>query len=225
MGYVAACFDAVFFDFDGLILNTELPDFIAWQEAFAARGLEFPQTLWEEMIGRSILTISIHPADLIVRELGGGDRQEIIDEHHARRSELIGLETPLPGVVERIDEADRLGLRLAVVSSSDRKWITTHLKAIGLEGRFEAAFCGYEGLPSKPDPALYCAALKHFGLPPDRAFALEDSPNGIAAAKAAGLKCAAVPNVLTTTLDLSHADLRVGNLADTTLEVLMESLA
>lgn len=221
---MALQFDAVFFDFDGLILNTELPDFIAWQEAFSSRGLEFPLTLWEEMIGTSIRNVSIHPADLIVQQLGSGDRHAIIDEHHARRYELIALEQPLPGVLDRIEEADRLGLSKAIVSSSDRAWITRHLGGIGLEGRFEAVFCGYEHLPSKPNPALYLEALKVFKLSPDRAFALEDSPNGIKAAKAAGLSCVAVPNELTAKLDLSHADLLVRSLEAETLQRLMGEL-
>jgi beta-phosphoglucomutase-like phosphatase (HAD superfamily) len=74
----------------------------------------------------------------------------------------------------------------------------------------------------KPDPALYQAVVESFALQPQQAIALEDSPNGIAAAKRAGLFCVAVPNPLTRQLSLAHADLQVDSLADLPLEQLLE---
>lgn len=95
---------------------------------------------------------------------------------------------------------------------------------INLSGAFEHVFCGYESLPAKPDPALYNAAVTYFGIQPDRAMTLEDSPNGIAAAKAAGIRCVAVPNELTAKLDLSQADLQIESLASTTIRELADRL-
>jgi beta-phosphoglucomutase-like phosphatase (HAD superfamily) len=76
----------------------------------------------------------------------------------------------------------------------------------------------------KPDPALYQAVLNALALPAEHAIALEDSPNGIAAAKRAGLFCVAVPNPLTRQLSLAHADLQVDSLADLPLEQLLTVL-
>ena len=73
----------------------------------------------------------------------------------------------------------------------------------------------------KPDPALYLAALDALGLDATEAIALEDSPNGIAAAKAAGLFCVAIPNAMTHDLDVSAADLRLASLADLPLAELL----
>lgn len=217
--------DAVFFDFDGLILDTELPNIVAWRDVFAGHGLEFPDSLWIEMLGRSIETVSIHPADLVTQLTDRPvDRQELIDEHHRRRLDLIALERVLPGVRDRIDEVDALGLRKAVVSSSSRNWVESHLDAIGLAGRFEAVVCGYEGLAAKPDPALYRAALERLSLDKTRVLALEDSPNGISAAKAAGIWCVVVPTALTENLDVSHADLRITGLGETTVTEMLSRL-
>ena len=76
----------------------------------------------------------------------------------------------------------------------------------------------------KPDPALYRAVVDSLGVRPDDALALEDSPNGVLAAKRAGLACVAVPNALTARLDLGHADLVVGSLADVSLAALIQRL-
>ncbi len=210
-------FDAVFFDFDGLILDTELPAVVAWREVFVDRGLEFPDWLWIEMIGRSIETVSVHPADL-AGQLGVTDsREAIIAEHRERRNNLIGLEKVLPGVLDRINEANHLGAHTAIVSSSSRKWVQDHLEMIHMADAFEHLFCGYEDLPAKPDPALYNAAVTYFNLNPNRVVTLEDSPNGIAAAKGAGIWCVAVPNELTALLDLSQADWRIPDLYSTTI--------
>lgn len=214
--------DAVFFDFDGLILDTELPAVVAWQQVFRSRGVEFPDWLWIEMIGRSIETVSIHPADL-ANQLGVSDtRDTLLADHRERRAKLIRLERVLPGVHERIQEVKELGLHSAIVSSSSRKWIEDHLSMIGFSDAFQHVFCGYEDLPAKPDPALYLAAVSHFNVEPDRVLTLEDSPNGIAAAKAAGILCVAVPNELTSRLDLSAADFQVDSLASATIQELAE---
>ncbi|MBI3720918.1 MAG: HAD-IA family hydrolase, partial [Fimbriimonas ginsengisoli] len=103
------------------------------------------------------------------------------------------------------DQVAEAGLRAAIVSSSDRAWIEGHLSRVGLLDRFERIICGFEGLPSKPDPALYKAALDQMNLKADEAIALEDSPNGIAAATEAGIYTIAIPNGLTARLPLDRA--------------------
>jgi beta-phosphoglucomutase-like phosphatase (HAD superfamily) len=76
----------------------------------------------------------------------------------------------------------------------------------------------------KPDPALYRAAVEALAVRPEDALALEDSPNGVLAAKRAGLTCVAVPNPLTAQLDLSLADLHLASLADLPLAALLAHL-
>jgi beta-phosphoglucomutase-like phosphatase (HAD superfamily) len=130
----------------------------------------------------------------------------------------------LPGVVERMDEARDLGLALAVASSSSRGWVEGHLERLGLRERFRAIRCAGDVPRVKPDPALYHAVLEATGVKASDAIAFEDSPNGVLAAKRAGLTCVAVPNALTARLDLGAADLQVSSLADLPLTGLLGRL-
>jgi HAD superfamily hydrolase (TIGR01509 family) len=135
---------------------------------------------------------------------------------------LLGEKVVLPGVQEYIAEAKRLGLQLGVASSSSREWVVGHLTELGLYAHFDCIKCRDDVQQVKPDPALYQAVVEAFALQPSQAIALEDSPNGIAAAKRAGLFCVAVPNPLTRQLSLAHADLLISSLADLPLRQLLE---
>jgi len=131
----------------------------------------------------------------------------------------------LPGIVEYLEDADRLGLRVGIASSSSRNWVLGHLERLGLSDRWECIRCWGDVERAKPWPDLYLAVLDHLGVPPSEALAFEDSPNGIAAAKAAGMICVAVPNPLTDALDLSKADVRLGSLAEMPLPELLDRIA
>jgi HAD superfamily hydrolase (TIGR01509 family) len=123
----------------------------------------------------------------------------------------------MPGVRERLEEARALGLRAGIASSSDRSWLDPHLTRFELLSYFESIRCASDGYAAKPSPELYVAALDGLGCNSDEALALEDSPNGIAAAKAAGIGCIAIPNDMTRRLDLSAADTIVTSLAEVSL--------
>jgi len=105
-----------------------------------------------------------------------------------------------------------MGPTLAIASSS-RKWVEGHLLRLGLLDRFHILRCSGDVPRVKPDPALCLAVLEATAVRAGDALALEDSPNGVLAAKRAGLACAAVPNALTARLDLGAADLRLASLA------------
>ena len=117
-----------------------------------------------------------------------------------------------------------MGITLGVASSSSRAWVEGHLERLGLLERFHAVRCADDVPQVKPDPALYRAVLDATGVRAADAVALEDSPNGVLAAKRAGLACVAVPNALTARLDLRHADLLLGSLAELPLAELLTRL-
>jgi HAD superfamily hydrolase (TIGR01509 family) len=123
-------------------------------------------------------------------------------------------EAALPGVHETVTEAAELGLGLAVASSSPERWVRDHLARLELLEQFPVLSCWTEGVSPKPAPDLYLNALDRLGVDAADAVAFEDSPNGIAAAKAAGLHCIAVPNQMTAALDLSAADEIVSSFLD-----------
>ena len=178
---------------------------------------------WGDVIGRGASYFD--PYQELVAKLGHDlDREAVLNRRRARHQEMIAELEILPGVRDAIAEAKRLGLRLGVASSSSRKWVTGHLARLGLDG-FECVRCRDDVTETKPDPELYLAVCACLGVPPGEALALEDSANGIAAAKAAGMRCVAIPNPMTAGLDLSAADLRLASLADISVAELLERLA
>ncbi len=140
-----------------------------------------------------------------------------------RYVELVEAQPLLPGVLERIQEADALGWPRGVASSSSSRWVKGHLERLGLGG-WATVRCRDDVARAKPHPDLYLRATEDIGVEPAQAVALEDSPNGIRGAKAAGLWCVGVPRGLTAGLDVSAADLVVGSLAEISLVEIADRL-
>ena len=211
---------ALIFDFDGLILDTEEPEFQTWQEVYAEHNAQLPLEQWATAIGSGLESFDVF--GFLEAQVGRTiEREAIAVRRRERNRELLALKTVLPGVETYIDEAKRLGLKLAVASSSTRAWVTDHLTRLGLLEKFDYLRCGDEVVHKKPDPELYLDVLKEFGIPGTQAIVLEDSPNGVRAAQAAGIFCVAIPNVVTGQLPLDHADLRLVSMADMPLEKLI----
>ena len=216
--------EAVVFDFDGLILDTEGPVFIAWQEEFEAHGCP-PLTIdeWAAEIGT---TGGLDLVELVrTRATRPFDEDAMHERRRVRRDDLLARETTRPGVHAWLDDADALGLALAIASSSSAEWVEEHLGRLGLRERFAYVSCYTDEVAGKPAPDTYLAACAAIGVAPGAALALEDSPHGVAAAKAAGLRCVAVPNAITEGLDLSGADLRLRSLADASLREVIAGFA
>lgn len=213
--------DAVVFDFDGTILDTETPYFYAWCEAYTEHGLELTVEEWATCLGTHG---GFDPIEDLIAKGVTFDADELLDRMRARKDELTDVDTLLPGIQEWILEAADLGLAIAVASSSSHEWVNGHLTRLALADRFGHVSCRREGVPAKPEPDLYLRACDALGVDPRRALAVEDSPNGVIAAKAAGMYCVAVPHELTASLDLSQADLLVPTLAGLPLNSVIEQL-
>jgi HAD superfamily hydrolase (TIGR01509 family) len=213
---------ALIFDFDGVILDTEGPIYQSWQEVYAANGVALPFEQWVKTVGSS--NEAFHPQRYLEERLGRLLPQEVIDRRVERRVELV-LEQPLlPGVAALIDAARAAGMAIGVASSSSRDWVSSHLERLGIRDSFVCLRSRDDVEHVKPEPDLYLAALECLGVAATEAVAIEDSPNGISAAKRAGLRCVAVPNPLTASLDLSGADVLLESLADVTLSELLQQL-
>jgi HAD superfamily hydrolase (TIGR01509 family) len=211
---------ALIFDFDGLILDTEVPEYQSWAELYQAYGGALPVEKWAECIGSAD---GFNPYEYLEQLLGWPvDRAAVRTQRRARFAELMADQTILPGVQDYITTAKQLGLKLGVASSSPREWVVGHLSNFGLATHFDAIRCGDEVRATKPDPALYLAVLQALEIQAHEAIALEDSPNGILAAKRAGLFCVAIPNALTRQLSLSRADLQMHSLVDFPLAQLLQ---
>lgn len=212
---------ALLFDFDGLILDTEWPDYESWQEVYQSYSQALPVETWGQIVGGN--GASDFDPHTYLEELCGQalDREEVwISRRQRYLSNLAELEV-LPGVIDYLDAAEDLGMQLAVASSSPENWVRGHLARLGLYERFDAIKTADDVKRTKPDPELYNAALAALGVAPDEAIVFEDSPNGVLAAKAAGIYAVAVPNRITEQLKLEHADLRLGSMAEMTLAELI----
>ena len=211
------------FDFDGLILDTETPEYIIWQEIYGSYGTEMPITEWGKALGASLGAFdpTHHLEELTGRKI---DRDQMLTDYRQRSNVLIAQQKPLPGVTDYLHTAHQLKLKLAVASSSPNTWVTGHLSRLELIHHFDAVRTSEDVVAIKPAPYLYQAALKALGLRPEEAIAFEDSPNGIIAAQAAGLFCVAVPNPVSRLLDVTHADLVLNSLADLPLEQLIQQV-
>jgi HAD superfamily hydrolase (TIGR01509 family) len=212
------------FDFDGLLIDTESPSRLAFEELYREHGHELPRDQWATLIGT--LGAEFEPYTHLEELVGSPlDREALDARRRARENELCELEELRPGIEEYREQAERLGLATAIVSSSSRRWIERHLGRLGRTNGWDAIVSA-DGDPerAKPRPILYLEALAALKLTPHEAIAFEDSPNGVRAAKAAGLACVAIPNPATSALALDEADIVLESLADVPLPELLERL-
>jgi HAD superfamily hydrolase (TIGR01509 family) len=215
---------AVVFDFDGLIIASEMVAVASWQDLYRRFGHELPLEKWATLIGT--WDAEWDPGVELAERVGNGHDWAAI-ERERRATELVGAWQlpPLPGVLDRIDDASRLGLPLAIASSSDRGWVSGHLERLGLAQHFDAVITRDDVTRTKPDPELFVRAVDALGHPAAETLALEDSIHGVIAAKAAGMRCVAVPNPLLAHEDYSAADLVLSSLDDLPLEAIIGRLA
>nr|MBC8280988.1 HAD family hydrolase [Chloroflexota bacterium] len=215
--------DALVFDFDGVILDTETPDYQTWQEVFQSHGVVLELSVWTQHIGGRSGRFDWHGH---LEELVGIsiDRESTQLERRQRYLEIIRASPVLPGILDYIQDAKRLGMSLGVASSSSREWVEGHLSRLDILNLFDSIRGSDDVVQVKPDPELYLASVSHMGTQPQRALAIEDSAHGVTAAKSAGLFCLAVPNPMTKALPLDHADLRLASLAEMPLQPLLQRL-
>ena len=208
---------ALIFDFDGLIIDSESPEFEAWHELFAEYGRELGPELWADLVGRPPTHFDLYGyfckhIDPVI------EVEKLRQDRRARVIALTITQPILPGVEEYLQSATALGLRIGLASSSTRDHVRGHLHRLKLLDYFHSIRCFEDTDRHKPDPTPYLKVLEDLGAKADEAIALEDSPNGVAAAKAAGIFCVAVPNPITCRLPLEHADHRLASLAEEPLE-------
>ncbi len=211
---------ALIFDFDGLIIDTETADFESWREVYAAHGVTLALDDWVSCICKP--PGAFDPYAELEAALGRTvDRDAIRPMRRARYAVLAANLPLLPGIADYVADARRLGLALAIASNASEPEVAAHLSRLGLADCFADVSCADDTRPGKPDPAVYIAALTSLGVGAGEAVAFEDSPNGIAAARAAGIVCVAVPSPMTAGWDFNAADYRLNSLADLPLHELL----
>lgn len=215
---------ALIFDCDGVLVDTERDGHrVAFNQAFEERHLDCTWSverygqLLQTAGGKERMTLHFNETGWPV---AAGDRAPLIADLHRRKTELFmrliekgGL--PLrPGIARLVDEAIAAGFRLAVCSTSNERAVESVVKnLLGQErARHISIFAGDIVAAKKPDPAIYLLAAKVLRLEPSHCVVIEDSNNGLQAAKAAGMSCIVTISSYTGDEDFSLADRVVADL-------------
>jgi putative hydrolase of the HAD superfamily len=203
---------ALLLDFDGLIIDTESAVFEIWQGIFADHAQQLALSDWQHALG----THGGYDPAAHLAELTGGacDPVQLEQTARARAWEACRRLPLLPGVAELCDAADARHLGLAVASSSPRDWVEPLLDQHGLRSRLGAICVRADVAHVKPAPDLFLLAAGRLGVEARASLVFEDSANGVKAARAAGMRCACVPNALTRRLPLPDCDLVIDSLAE-----------
>lgn len=180
---------ALLFDFDGVIVDTEVPTYESWREIFDEHGVDLSLDEWLPVVGSGT---SLGPSFDAVHELESRvgralDRELIVGRRARRKRELCDAAALLPGVSELLEEATQRSLSTAIVTRAPSEWVRHHLERVGLRHDWSVVTCAVDPTAAKAE--LYRQALGLLRVRSNEAVAFEDSPAGVAAAKAAGLRC------------------------------------
>lgn len=211
--------EAVIFDMDGVLADTEPLHAAAYVRTFAEFGLK----IGPEEFHREVTVKGRMVADWF-RDLGGrADRDELYnakDRHYAEVSEDRNIARE--GLFHLLDDIQRHGVAMAVATAARRQVAQRLLERLSL-GRYFAGVVGLEDVSrTKPDPEVYVKAVSLVGVRAAGAVALEDVPKGVAAARAAGLVAVAVPTAATAALDFRQAHMVAGSLNELSFSRLAE---
>jgi HAD superfamily hydrolase (TIGR01509 family) len=198
---------AIVFDFDGLIVDTETPGFVSWQEIYEEFGATLRIEDWRHATGYvGGFDPAVHLEKILGRRL---DWSRILPRREARNWELTVKASALPGIEELMDAAKERRLRIGVASNSGNGWVEDGLRRLGLRDYVDTVVARDMVVNPKPAPDIYLKTVQTLQVDPTNAVALEDSEPGCRSAKQAGLKAVAIPNQFSERQDLSIADLIV----------------
>lgn len=212
---------ALIFDFDGTIIDTESVWYRTFQEAFESYGVALPVEMYAPCIGTG--HDAFNPFEYLVTDLHLPiDLPSFRQSVSRRHTELMEHEAVRPGILEYLQRARAEGLKVGLASSSSRAWIDRFTEKLKIRSYFHCVRTADDVERVKPDPALYLQTLECLGVSGSDAVAIEDSPNGARAAKAAGLYCLVVPSLVTRDLEFGPVDRRLASLADLNFDTLRE---
>lgn len=215
---------AVIFDMDGVLVDSE-PLYVAVnQEMFTHFGIALSREEHQKFVGipstamwralREQFTLSPSVDDLVQRETEG----------FVQKIEQLPRLDPIAGIVPLLDRLHHAGVRLAIASSSIRRIVDLMTAKAGIQTYFDAIVSGDAVTRGKPDPEIFLTAAERLHTAPERSLVIEDSPHGVAAANRAGMRCVGFLNPNSGNQDLSRADLLIHDFSAETIAQIMTML-
>ena len=217
--------EAIVFDFDGTIVDTEETWFRSVELVYQEHDVALDAVWWGTMIGTRVDAVAEALAALhhtIDRATAFTRLEQRVRANHR---ELSTAQAIRPGVGDLLDECEAVGIPVAIATNADRPWVEHNLRLAGLSHRFTTIVPVEEVRSPKPHPDVYLVACERLGVDPARSVAIEDSPTGLASAIAAGLFTVAAPTRLTAQFGFDGAHLRVDSLANVGVGLLKRMLS
>jgi len=208
----------VLWDMDGVIADSNLLHFAAWQETFAKRGVKFTREDFTKLFGtrNDFIIHSVMGEEVPERDVKIMAQEK--EENFRRKAK--GNIKPFPGVVKLLNAIKNGNFKLGLVSSAPKENIDLVIGELNLEGFFDCIVFGREVSESKPSPQIYLLAAEKLEVTPKDCVVIEDSPLGVNAAKNAGMQCLAISNTHPRQ-ELEEADKVVASLENIDLIALL----
>ena len=209
---------AVIFDFDGIVLDSETPEYESHRRIYQRCGVELTVDEWCGVIGT---WSEGHDEQWFARLCERAAEPPVRDDYFAERRRIFDEvipPSPMHGIRELLEALRAAGIPTAIASSAPARWVAGAVERLGIRGLFDAVVTGDEVAHRKPAPDVYLEAARRLGVAPAQAIAIEDSGPGIAAGRAAGMRVVAIPHWLTQRHDLSGADLTVAHAGELTVD-------
>lgn len=203
---------AVLFDHDGTLVDSEIIHFSHWRDVLRRHGAELSQ---DEFCRRYVgVPVEANAQDMVRRFGLSATAQTLLDDKEQATADFLRTQAfPLmPGVIEVIEACRRQRLDLAVVTGGGAPGVVASLREYACFSHFTTMVTSDDVAHSKPAPDVYLLAMQRLGLPPEACLAIEDTQAGVSAARAAGLRCLAVPNDMSRAHDFSAATGRCSSL-------------
>jgi len=184
--------DAVIFDLDGLMIESERFHFDIMERLLAKYGKSAPEAWFEPMIGMD----NVECAEFVIREteLPLTTEAYLQEKYDVILDLLPEVAKPNPGLLELIDNLLAAGIKLGVASNSFEVYVKIALDSLGIYSLFKCVLSADDVDRAKPAPDIYLLASQCLGVEPEHCLVLEDSRHGMQAALAAGMHCAMIPN-------------------------------
>ena len=207
--------DAIVFDLDGTIVDTETVEYESIRAVWAEHGAEYTIAHFEDVIGTTfgpvwVEELAVHLGRALDADAAYARRRDV-------KTRLLQTLRSRAGIDTLIEQAAAAGIPMAVASNSPLDWVQARLHQLELQHHLSALITIDIASRPKPHPAPYLEACAALGAEPARSIAFEDSATGVASAKAAGLYTIACPGPLTLRHDLSAADRIIGAHTEITL--------